>query len=647
MKKKLFSLCAVFLMLALFMPANLLAVHADPSSPEDSSLTIWSTENPGANIMRTYPISGGGYIAQKCDSAWGNMRLVKYNKNNGYEWEMPIGTISKICSLPDGSFWAAGYDGAFSSQAGYIEKYTQLGVKVPDSRISFSNFAVSNTGSFNIGCNGVAVVDDGLIVSGIFSGNYDLAIGSGTQTIGSLGSNVNSVIFKIGFDGSLLMAKEFICSPNAIRINGCQKLDNGNVAFYGYTNNTSSNIPGLASMGGYDEFVLVIDGEDLSQNICTIDWVKTIHVSGNHYSLDNMRISGNKIFLYGSSDATNGLANANTRAILGPDATWGANSSILLAFDGNSQGELLFLDFQVSESSTVACSGITVDNDGSYLVLYQISKSGLTYSKLVRYSSDFELISEMKIGEESHVTSANDISKTGTSIIIVGNANYRFNTDTAAIGAFDAFIYAFGSFQAEILTAPTVADIAYTFGDIMPELQGGIASVEGVFAWDGIPVLVAGTHDYLWTFTPTLTTLEPVHGVISITVGKSVKGTPSGKLSVKSVTSVSIEFIPIDGAEYSIDGGITWQSSALFENLNPSTKYTATYRLKGDDNYETGLPAEISLIRTSSEDKVIEAWWYAIVGIWWFFLVILPAGIAIIAVIKRKKNNSNRVVDTK
>lgn len=644
MKKKVlvpvFIICLAFVLVLTLMlnSANLMATKADSGDRDNNPIIMWSTEDPGAYILRTFPITGGGYIAQQCNSNWGNMRLVKYNSNNNYVWDIPMGTVSNICPLSDGSFWAAGSDGSWGSQIGYIEKYTNLGVKITGSKISFADFAVETSGgSFNITNTSVAVVDDGLVVCGLFNGTYELTLGGGTQIIERTGTNLNSVIFKIGFDGRLLMAKDLSCSPNSIRVTSCQKLANGNIAFCGYTNNYSSNVPGLACISGYDEFILVLDGKALAQNICTIDWVKTINVSGNHYGLDNMRISGNTVFLYGSSDASNGIANASTQAVLGTGATWGANSSILIAFNGDNKGEVLFIESQAIESYTVACTGTVIDNNGNYIVLYTVSKSDWTYSKIVRYDEAIQIISEIEIGEPGDISTAYDIARAGKSIIIVGNANYRFDTGVNSVGSFDAFIYSFNIFPVEITIAPTVENITYNYGDLMPALQGGTATVEGTFSWASGQTLATGTHVYTWIFTPNNSFVDVIVGKISITVLKAIKETPTAEMIIKLITSTSIEFYPIAGAEYSLDSGLTWQDSILFENLAPATEYTATYRLKGDDNYEQSLAAAFFLVKTlPAVNNGFENIWQ------WLLGAAIIAGVIVgVIIFKAKKKHLN------
>lgn len=53
------------------------------------------------------------------------------------------------------------------------------------------------------------------------------------------------------------------------------------------------------------------------------------------------------------------------------------------------------------------------------------------------------------------------------------------------------------------------------------------------------------------------------------------------ELEVKDVTRTKIELVPINGAEYSIDG-VNWQKSSKFTKLKKDTEYTISVRQKGD-----------------------------------------------------------------
>ena len=59
-------------------------------------------------------------------------------------------------------------------------------------------------------------------------------------------------------------------------------------------------------------------------------------------------------------------------------------------------------------------------------------------------------------------------------------------------------------------------------------------------------------------------------------------------------TTTTIALNPVPGAEYSIDGGETWQDSPKFTGLTPDTLYTFAQRLKETDN------------RTASDSQSVE-----------------------------------------
>ncbi|MDE7245777.1 MAG: MBG domain-containing protein, partial [Oscillospiraceae bacterium] len=56
--------------------------------------------------------------------------------------------------------------------------------------------------------------------------------------------------------------------------------------------------------------------------------------------------------------------------------------------------------------------------------------------------------------------------------------------------------------------------------------------------------------------------------------------------TIANRTTTTISLNPVPGAEYSIDGGSTWQDSPKFTGLTPDTTYTFTQRLKETDNLE-------------------------------------------------------------
>ena len=94
------------------------------------------------------------------------------------------------------------------------------------------------------------------------------------------------------------------------------------------------------------------------------------------------------------------------------------------------------------------------------------------------------------------------------------------------------------------------------------------------------------------------TPLDPVTTTLTITkINRNAPNAP--KASNTATNSITITAIP--GAEFSIDGGKTWQASTIFEGLTPDTAYTIQAKYPGDQNhYES--PVSSSVIRTTRQN---------------------------------------------
>lgn len=66
---------------------------------------------------------------------------------------------------------------------------------------------------------------------------------------------------------------------------------------------------------------------------------------------------------------------------------------------------------------------------------------------------------------------------------------------------------------------------------------------------------------------------------------------PAEKPVIESYTNKSITVTPVEGHEYSIDG-TTWQSSNVFANLTPNTKYTVYQRVAATGEKPAGVKSE-------------------------------------------------------
>ena len=68
-----------------------------------------------------------------------------------------------------------------------------------------------------------------------------------------------------------------------------------------------------------------------------------------------------------------------------------------------------------------------------------------------------------------------------------------------------------------------------------------------------------------------------------LTIEKAVQDIPAASLEDRSAHSLTITSIP--SAEYSIDGGGTWQDGNTFHDLEADTSYAILVRMKEDENH--------------------------------------------------------------
>ena len=128
----------------------------------------------------------------------------------------------------------------------------------------------------------------------------------------------------------------------------------------------------------------------------------------------------------------------------------------------------------------------------------------------------------------------------------------------------------------------------YVYGTDINTIKqtSGKASVAGTFYWDGMQSnLKIGQNKIFIKFIPSNNNYLPVFGstyvnVVKNNIPENPPENPNKKIT-KTDVSISIEQNNnIDKLEYSIDGGKTWESPAIFKNLNPDTVYKFIYRYK-------------------------------------------------------------------
>lgn len=143
--------------------------------------------------------------------------------------------------------------------------------------------------------------------------------------------------------------------------------------------------------------------------------------------------------------------------------------------------------------------------------------------------------------------------------------------------------------------APVLKDESTTYNGQMQAYHGadgipGITSVTITYVGkDYEPSTTPPTNAGEYQVTAEFTaedgyTVAPGPYTAKLIIKKAPQEAPVASLEKAGATSLTASAIP--GAEYSINGGIDWQDSNVFEDLNPCTSYTILVRMKGDDNHE-------------------------------------------------------------
>lgn len=117
----------------------------------------------------------------------------------------------------------------------------------------------------------------------------------------------------------------------------------------------------------------------------------------------------------------------------------------------------------------------------------------------------------------------------------------------------------------------------------------GIASVALTYTGtDGVESTTAPTNAGVYNVTAIFSpdanhTLAAGSYTATLTIRKAAQDTPMASLESSSAHSLTVSAIP--GAEYSIDGGATWQSGNTFSGLDADKSYTILVRMAEDENH--------------------------------------------------------------
>lgn len=142
-----------------------------------------------------------------------------------------------------------------------------------------------------------------------------------------------------------------------------------------------------------------------------------------------------------------------------------------------------------------------------------------------------------------------------------------------------------------------------TYGDILPskfeltysgfvgadsKYTPGVLEGEAVFSCDaGLPGSVPDAGSYpIFASGLTSQKYELYFNAGMLTVKKAARAAPNADIiQIEETAARSVTLKAVEGLEYSVDGGITWQGAPTFKNLAPNTEYTVHVRYAENKNF--------------------------------------------------------------
>ena len=89
---------------------------------------------------------------------------------------------------------------------------------------------------------------------------------------------------------------------------------------------------------------------------------------------------------------------------------------------------------------------------------------------------------------------------------------------------------------------------------------------------------------------------------ISITTSKELQSAvPESAFLITKLSPTSIEIEAVEGAEYSINGGSTWQDSNIFEGMTPGETYDVSIRMKETDTKNASAVTTKTIVMDKAE----------------------------------------------
>lgn len=170
-----------------------------------------------------------------------------------------------------------------------------------------------------------------------------------------------------------------------------------------------------------------------------------------------------------------------------------------------------------------------------------------------------------------------------------------------------------GISEEDRLPAPTLLNKTARTVTLVP-VDGAHYSKDGGKTWQNSNVFSGLRPDTEYQFVqrkkPTSSITYPTSEVLSVTTDAIVEDPsvdpdapklPAPTLQEK--TSRSVTLVPVDNAQYSKDGGKTWQNSNVFSGLRPGTAYEFVQRLKATPEIAVYPTSEALTVVTDTESS--------------------------------------------
>lgn len=153
-------------------------------------------------------------------------------------------------------------------------------------------------------------------------------------------------------------------------------------------------------------------------------------------------------------------------------------------------------------------------------------------------------------------------------------------------------------------SAPTVSGTPTATSITLNTITEAEYSKDNGATWQGSPTFTGLTPNTEYTFIARIKATDDSYASSNspvsapIKTDKSTPAAPAAPTVSGTPTATSITLNTIAGAEYSKDGGTTWQDSPIFDGLTPNTDYTFVARIKAVDgvsNASANSPSSLTI----------------------------------------------------